>query len=254
MHLMLCGMGRSGGGAAAAFSPTDISGLVLWLDAATGLYQERTGAAASTPATNADDPVGTWADQSGSGLYLVAPSDAARPLLKFVGGLPCLLFDGVDDVLEASVSSWTGTSGSLGVRYAGAVTGLSLVPVGAGRYGSTGGNGDYARYNVDGNAYARNFRSSRYNTAFSHPDDTDAHTYVQASGASDYKLYLDGPQVGTTQAVAWEAPTYWVMGIADYNGANGVPSNLYVAGAVVYEAELTGTDLSDVQGYLDALL
>lgn len=84
--------------AGGAFSPSSIASLTLWLDPSFGLYQERTGASASTPAVAANDPVGTWRARTGQNF--VAPSDAARPTLQFLGTNPSLLFDGVDDVLS----------------------------------------------------------------------------------------------------------------------------------------------------------
>lgn len=49
---------------AAPFNPSSVTGLILWLKADVGLYQD-TGT--STPATVNNDPVGHWLDQSSSG-------------------------------------------------------------------------------------------------------------------------------------------------------------------------------------------
>ena len=53
-------------------------GAVYDVSLASSLFQERTGASATTPAS-IGDPVGTILDQSGNGNHAVAPSDAARP-------------------------------------------------------------------------------------------------------------------------------------------------------------------------------
>lgn len=74
----------------------------LGLRAGVGMYQERTGASATTPAAADADPVGTWLDQSGNGRHVVAATDAKRPSRKdgIQNGLPIARFDGSDDYLE----------------------------------------------------------------------------------------------------------------------------------------------------------
>ena len=75
--------------------PPLVAGLGLWLDPRdpSTLFQERTGASASTPA-QVGDPVGTILDKSGNGNHATAPSDGARPTLtKDALGNPYLDFD-----------------------------------------------------------------------------------------------------------------------------------------------------------------
>ena len=82
-----------------AFDPASISPNI-WIDPSdlSTLFQERTGAAATTPSV-VDGPVGTARDKSGNARHLVAPSDAARPTLRSDGTLYWLEFDGTDDSL-----------------------------------------------------------------------------------------------------------------------------------------------------------
>jgi hypothetical protein len=61
-------------------------------------YQERTGASATTPA-GIGDPVGTYRDLI-TLRYIIAPSDAARPVNR--GNY--FVFDGTDDVLDTSAA------------------------------------------------------------------------------------------------------------------------------------------------------
>lgn len=88
----------AGGGASSDWSPLALAP-ALWLDATHGLYQERTGASATTPAASDGDPVGTWLDRSGNANHATAASDAARLTLKLAiqNGLPVLRADEVDD-------------------------------------------------------------------------------------------------------------------------------------------------------------
>jgi hypothetical protein len=84
----------------APWSPLDLPNTVIWLDPSdlSTMWQETTGASATTP-TQVDGVVGTIKDKAG-GFYLTAPSDAARPVLRKVGELYKLEFDGVDDYLK----------------------------------------------------------------------------------------------------------------------------------------------------------
>ena len=84
----------------AAFSPTDIAGLQLWLKADAGLWQDSVG---GTPAVADADVVGAWADQSGSGNNATQATTSKKPLLKLAiqNGMPVVRFDGTDDYLQA---------------------------------------------------------------------------------------------------------------------------------------------------------
>jgi hypothetical protein len=97
-------LGLLGGGGAAAFSPADIAGLALWLDAsdASTLFQASDG---TTPAVADGDVVGYWGDKSSAGNVVTQPTTANKPLLKLAvqNGRAVIRFDGADDVLLHSV-------------------------------------------------------------------------------------------------------------------------------------------------------
>ena len=82
-----------GGAAPAAFAPTDVGGLVLWLKADAGTFQD---AAKTTPATANTHPIGAWADQSGSGNDVTQAVAGLKPILATnrIGSLPGVYFDG----------------------------------------------------------------------------------------------------------------------------------------------------------------
>jgi hypothetical protein len=83
-----------------AFSPSDISGLVLWLDAD------------AIDGLNDGDPVTTWEDQSSEGNDATQATGSAKPTYQTneLNGKPIVRFDGTDDALDGArpVSS-TGT-------------------------------------------------------------------------------------------------------------------------------------------------
>jgi len=94
----------------AVFSPTDLSGLLWWVKADAGVFQEHDSK--TTPSGNGN-PVGTWEDQSGNAVDFSAPaSDNTRPTLVtgVQNGLPGVLGDGVnDEVKSASLAHGIGT-------------------------------------------------------------------------------------------------------------------------------------------------
>lgn len=101
--------GGGSGGAAPAFNPADHSP-IIWLDFAEPnvLFQERTGAAATTPAVSIGDPIGTWRDRSGNNRHAVTISDTRRPTIQENNnGAQAVWFDGLDDYLgiESSIVS-----------------------------------------------------------------------------------------------------------------------------------------------------
>lgn len=79
----------------------------VWYDPSdlTSMYQGRTG----TTAAAVDSPVGQLLDKSGNGNHAVAPTDAARPILRESGGLYYLEFDGTDDGLSVATFNMSST-------------------------------------------------------------------------------------------------------------------------------------------------
>lgn len=74
--------------------------LACWLDPSSGIFTERTGASATTAATNGD-PVGTWRARNGT-INGTAGADAQRAIFRATGlnGTPGVEFDGADDRLD----------------------------------------------------------------------------------------------------------------------------------------------------------
>jgi hypothetical protein len=104
-----------GGGAV----PASLTSLALrYLAAPAYLFQETTGASATTPAAADGDPVGTWRDLGGNARYLTAATDATRPTLRLVSGVWEVQFDGVDDaLLNAAYTLPLGSPWSMAVAY-----------------------------------------------------------------------------------------------------------------------------------------
>jgi hypothetical protein len=90
------------------FSPTDISGLKLWLDAddSRTLFSDTSG---TTKATTDGTAVALWVDKSGNGNNVSQSTASARPAVKstFINGRNVLNFDGSNDTLTAPSSTAT---------------------------------------------------------------------------------------------------------------------------------------------------
>jgi hypothetical protein len=99
---MLIGNIRIGGlSVSGGFRPTSISGLQLWLDATTGLFDATSG---GNPVTADGSSVARWEDQSGSGYHATQATLANRPLLKTAirNSKNVIRFDGSNDILVSA--------------------------------------------------------------------------------------------------------------------------------------------------------
>lgn len=90
----------------AAFSPSDVAGFLLWLNAALDTWQD---AAMTIRAIFDEDVVGGWTDQSGNGNHATQATTANKSLLKLsiVHARPVIRFDGTDDWLNLVNSIFT---------------------------------------------------------------------------------------------------------------------------------------------------
>jgi len=80
------------------FSPSDIAGLSIWLDANVGLYDQTTG---GNLVTSDSSSVARWEDQSGNARHISQSTAGSRPILKIgvQNNKNILRFDGVADHL-----------------------------------------------------------------------------------------------------------------------------------------------------------
>jgi hypothetical protein len=104
LYQTLMPLGRSTRPASgAAFTPTQVAGLKLWLEADGTLWQD---SARTTSAAADGDPVGAWDDGSGLANHATQATSTKRPTLKLAiqNGRPVVRFDGVDDFLAVAAS------------------------------------------------------------------------------------------------------------------------------------------------------
>lgn len=98
------------------------------------LFEERTGASATTPAS-VDGVVGTIKSVHNT-VYLTAPSDAARPTLKKIGSRYYLKFDGSDDAFNFSLALPTSAGLAAFIAIGNETNFLALAHGGAGTTGA----------------------------------------------------------------------------------------------------------------------
>ncbi len=158
------------------FSPSDISGLKIWLKADAGA------------GSSDNDPVGTWTDQSGTSHDFTQATSGKKPLYKvnIRNGLPVVRFDGSDD--EMSGGDLTGvftSAGSMVMAVNGTGVNNQFMPY------ETKANDPHWAY-TSGEGYWGFFRSGRLNnTPGSGLPRTGWHLWSLTSSASVYKMWLD---------------------------------------------------------------
>jgi hypothetical protein len=95
---------------ASPFSPSDISGLQLWLDATTGLFDATTG---GSEVTTDGVAVARWEDQSGNGNHVTQGTSGQQPELKTAiqNGNNVVRFTAANsDRMDASSTMFSGTN------------------------------------------------------------------------------------------------------------------------------------------------
>jgi len=254
--------------AVAAFTPTSITGLQLWLKADTGVFQD---AAGTTAATADAHPVGLWKDQSGNGYDVSQSSDALRPILKLaangINGRATVLFNGSSQFLLRTVANWL-SSDSAGSIFAvvrlGAVLKSNNMVLGSadeagstkyfevnvvydqtsGKFIETGQiNGDTADANrgstvIAGNTvYLCSWRSSGTANFLSVNGSTE--TITTRSGANNGDWFADTADRDnfTIGALKYSSVNYYFKGD--------------IAEVLVYNSNLAGDNLTNVRTYLN---
>lgn len=250
------GAGRSP--AAGGFTPNDIAGLLLWLNA---------GAIAG----NDGDAIATWANQkTGGGDDYTQGTGAKKPLLKKgangINGQNVVLFDGVDDWLGSTftpssatktftqflVFQMAATPGS-GVAYTAVATVdtgsrfTSILPINV---------GGYRPYTFMAQIFTTSFAASGIADAL----DTNAHVLmydyndVLFTAPTSYACGLDGTtkSVVASGSVGFSAGTTSSVGARVVAGA-GVAASYYsgkVAEYIYYSGVLSAPNIATITAYL----
>ena len=244
----------------------------LWLDASdqSTLFQDRTGASASTPVASNADPAGTWKDKSGNARHVTAGSDSTRPTYTTnkQNGLPMLVSDGVDDTLFVDSATWFGSATNITVF--GVVKPAAAAAADSNTFAmmlncQNGGTGtQWVNYlggsstgSLSGEKFAPFFNSNGRRTgigaAYVRPANT-AEVWTGTFGTSGMKVYQNGNELTVDLFSTGDATT--ACGPASvtistprlYIGSTGQP---FVCGEVlVFTSTLSTAQRQQVERYL----
>lgn len=232
---------------AGGFSPLSVSGLKLWLKADSGLYQERTGASATTPASADGDPVGTWLDRSGQANHLTTTADSKRPSLKLAiqNGRPAVLSDGVDDQLISAsfthFSSKRGTCFLVWKRVSGNICAFATFNGTAPNYQAQASGVAYKWY--DGSA-----------AAILETTTTSGSTHVlvyNRTGDTTLNFRRNGTDKGAA-TIANNQPAANTLSFAGDAGGVGEYASAYYMEFLEYDTSLSPTGVANVEAYLNS--
>lgn len=225
-----------GATSAVSFSPIILSSLAAWWDASdiSTLYQDNL---LTTPVTTDNQTVGGIKDKSGNNRHAIQATAGKRPTYKSTGfsGRPYLQSAGAERKLVATFSINQPNTVFVVCRYA--VISANQSPFD----GSVGARhlfvltGSPAKYSI-------NAGTSLNSTA--NADDEHRHHTAVFNGANSY-YRLDGTQIaaGNTNTNALTNPVLF----GPYTAA---ASEIDLAEVLVYNRELTASEILAVEGYL----
>lgn len=216
------------GGGVSSFSPSDISGLLLWLKSE------------SLDVLSDTDPISTWVDSSGGG-FDATQSLTKRPTKQTVGGVSIARFDGVNDSLINATMTAIGTGDFHLFVVAYALTGsVTVFTVGNG----AGSNPLVSR--VANNLYVNPLGSGTNVTDGAWALDTWKLIEVkEASGTVGAKFY-GGSE--TTGALTTSTNAGYVIG--DYSNTESQMFKGDIAEVILYNSIISGDNLTNIESYL----
>ena len=216
------------------FSPSDISGLKVWLKADVGAGSSN------------NDPVGTWSDQSGGGHDFTQSNGSNKPTFKtnIRNGLPVVRFaDSTAQSLDGGDLSALFSSGASVFAAANGTNGVNHQMI-------------YEHQNQDswwqfgGAGYFGTFRNGRLSNTPSSGFSNGWHVWsLTAASGGAYKVWFDGTNM-INQASGWtfQAGNAHIIG---RNRQNSETDNQDIGEIIVYDSALNDTDRGLVEQYLN---
>jgi hypothetical protein len=230
------------------FSPTDLSGLSLWLKADAGV-------------TLSGPNVTGWADQSGNGNNASANSGQEPTFASsFSNSKPAIEFNGTTQVMQiadANSLDFLTTSSFIVIKYLGQGTGNNIVyfknanagsPADPAMYGLIGSNGEERvsfSFNVGG--------WSDYETSISINNSIPKILSMTSNGTSQ-NIYSNGTISNNFSIIGDIATSTGTLQIGGYNQSFDAAEYFYgrIAEIIMYNRAVTGTERQQVETYLNA--
>lgn len=228
-------------------NPLGIANCVCWLRAEKDLFQD---SAFTTPADDADEPIGGWKDQSGSGNHFIS-SGTSRPLLKMatVGGYSSAKFDGSNDYLMRGAALVSHTAGTMFVatNCPSASTHGALMGVGSNANGWKVGVGG-STFDNAGNDVIGLFDAVRWIGSNQQYGTGDKVVSIQKPSIGALKVWVNASLLLNNSGTSAKSPS-----ALTYMGS-GVQTNRYipwyVAELVIYNRNLTQDEIDTIEEYL----
>jgi hypothetical protein len=247
-------------GGAPAFSPKDISGLQLWLDATTGLFDATSGGSAVTTDGSA---VARWEDQSGNARNVEQSVVNDRPILKtsIQNSKNVLRFDGTSDYFRLD-SAFMFSAGACSVFIVVSLNGSAqaarrLISEGS----SISNNPIYAviqSKSDEGDKLAPFFRNdsgtiildqtTSYGTAFT----SEFKIVGVIDSGSNYKSFINGSTINNnnyTRSGAFTLNRFSIGCLLRGSAGNFFPMNL--GEILIYNSELSESNITSIFNYLN---
>lgn len=241
-------------GAAAAFTPSSVSGLQAWYKADAGLL-DASDAAITVDAT----AVKTWQDQSGNARHLTQATAGSRPLAKLniQNSKPVVRFDGTDDSMQHQAASAfvAGTSMTVfivAVRRANKANGGTLVlraTADATDFSST--TSALIGYEGAGNTLHQTYHFQALGVINSIPALGTAFLMTNRWDGTNHFLRRDGTDatsVGDTYGAF--GTTTVLLGARWQAGANNPYNQLDYCEVLVYNTNVAAGDRTSIESYL----
>jgi len=238
--------------AGAPFSPADISGLQLWLDATTGLYDATSG---GSEVTADGASVARWEDQSGNGYHVTQGTANDQPVLKTSqqNSLNIVRFDGVNDFLFGSTNfPITGSSNRTVFTVFKRVDGAARYIASWGLATSVGVFSGYS------SEYYLRFSSTikGYTNQGANGQWTLWSVVGDGSTLNDYNSYFDDGGIATSNTSSNTGATINTTATALYIGRASFFRLAYqdgdMAEVLIYDSALSDADREAVRDYLNA--
>jgi hypothetical protein len=222
-----------------AYSGISRSGLVTWLQAGQGLFQDLNR---TIPAQVANDPVAAWTDQSGSGVHFDS-SSAGDPMesrgtlrTNILNGWPVVAFDGVMDTLRTHFSYGSPNTVFLVARQTGEPRGRVLTSLANNWLLGWWGNGaDCAHFEY----WLKNCTDT----------DNSWRIYMSDQAGNTDRLFRSDQLLAESFSAISQGPSGLALGgIGGYQE----PSKAEVAELIVYQRVLSDTERAAVFAYLSS--
>ena len=218
------------------FSPKNISGLALWLDAT------------DSASTVIDTGVTTWKDKSGNGRDFTQTTGANQPTLTTLNGKTALSFNG-----SSTQMTRTSVTPSSVIDSTGVASFIVYAPSSDTTYSVFHPGGSVAHRDrfSDGNSFTSTWRANRFSAIlFNKMPSNAAGLLVHQHNASSHLIRINKVQEysGSSDFTNYRALSAgtWIIG----NGPNNDFLNGTVAEIVVYGREISATEVARVEKYL----